>query len=137
VSNGNNLNINYFNSITNPSLFCIEVDNVTWANTNWSSSIDNQSFFSDDCSTVGVIENSFSNIFIYPNPTNREFTIELGDITTGAKVTLTNNLGQVIIKRPFTMTSSIIIDIDGPEGIYFLKVEATSAEPKIFKIIKS
>jgi Leucine-rich repeat (LRR) protein len=35
LKNGNNTNITDFNATGNPNLNCIEVDNPTWSNTNW------------------------------------------------------------------------------------------------------
>jgi len=48
VRNGNNLNLTIFNSSNNSNLTCINVDDAAWSTTNWTS-IDNQSFFSEDC----------------------------------------------------------------------------------------
>ena len=61
VRNGNNINwilmLREGNQYTfsfknNPSLTCITVDDVTWSTANWTDQdyIDNQSFFSEDCS---------------------------------------------------------------------------------------
>ncbi|MCF6308378.1 MAG: T9SS type A sorting domain-containing protein [Flavobacteriaceae bacterium] len=50
VKNGNNTAItnNWFNTVNNPSLTCIEVDDATWSTTNWTN-IDPASSFSEDC----------------------------------------------------------------------------------------
>ena len=47
LRNGNNTNL-FVYAFNNPSLYCIDVDNETWANSsNWQ--ISSQSFFSEDC----------------------------------------------------------------------------------------
>ena len=48
VKNGNNTNFTFFNTINNPNLTCIEVDDVAWSNTNWTD-IDAQTSFSTSC----------------------------------------------------------------------------------------
>ena len=48
LRNGNNTNINSFNSINNPNLLCVDVDNSSWSTANWKN-IDAQGFFSEDC----------------------------------------------------------------------------------------
>lgn len=52
VKNGSNTAINSFNATNNPSLTCIEVDDVNWSNTNWTvvgGEIDVQMSFSMNC----------------------------------------------------------------------------------------
>ena len=51
VKNGNNANSTYFNATSNANLTCIEVDDVTWSNANWTigANIDPQTSFSTSC----------------------------------------------------------------------------------------
>ena len=145
MKNGNNHNIvadfgfgTDFSANNNPNLTCIEVDNVAYATTSWSS-IDVQSSFSSSCPnpcTVGIKENSLSNISLYPNPTTKNFTIDLGEVKTTIKTTLTNSLGQVILRQQFESTDIINVEIDAPKGIYFLQLETSSGELITRKIIK-
>ena len=61
VKNGNNALFTYLVILANPSLTCIEVDDVKYSTTNWNN-IDPQTSFSNDCgndcssSTVGINE---------------------------------------------------------------------------------
>jgi hypothetical protein len=88
---------------------------------------------------VGVKENSTNNssIKIYPNPIKDKLTVEfenknLEDI----KFIITNSLGQLINANSKTINSKMEIDIgDLPKGIYYLKVQNSSAQ-KVFKVIK-
>jgi plastocyanin len=53
LKNGNNTNISSFDATGNSSLNCIEVDNPTWAETNWTQlnlNVDNGITFSTSCS---------------------------------------------------------------------------------------
>ena len=56
VSNGYNLAMagQNFDASNNPNLTCIQVDDPNYSNTNWSFSIDAQSFFNADCSTANI-----------------------------------------------------------------------------------
>ena len=63
VRNGNNTNfsvINYsFNAKNNPNLYCIDVDNMAWSNTNWIN-IDSWASFGTNCSATSVQEHTTS-----------------------------------------------------------------------------
>ena len=138
VKNGNNNNIQSFKAQNNPSLTGIEVDNIAYSTTNWSS-IDPQTSFSTSCIThcaVGIEENNLSNLSLYPNPTNGIITIDLGGVKQDIKVTLTNNLGQVIITEYYISTNFINFDINTPNGIYFLQIKV-EGESKTIKVSKN
>ena len=61
VRNGNNTNIINFNSLNNPSLYCIDVDDAAWSTANWTN-IDAWASFSTNCSAVyGCIDSSACN----------------------------------------------------------------------------
>lgn len=49
LNTNNNMIITSFVAINNPNLACIKVDDVTWANNNWSCCIDNGAYFSTNC----------------------------------------------------------------------------------------
>jgi hypothetical protein len=51
VRNGNNTSFLIFQATVNTNLNCIDVDNVAWANANWTT-IDAQSYFSTNCPPV-------------------------------------------------------------------------------------
>lgn len=66
IKNNNNTNITYFNTLGNPNLECIEVDNITYSNTNWTN-IDTQTSFSEDCDAIPltfVPDNNFEQALI-------------------------------------------------------------------------
>ena len=78
VRHGNNDSIIDFNTINNPNLTCIDVDNAAWSTSNWWNFIDLQHYFSNNCSGTGIEEST----------TNKEFlrTIDvLGRETKGTK----------------------------------------------------
>jgi trimeric autotransporter adhesin len=52
VRNGNNQGLLYCTAMNNPGLNCIDVDDVAWANNNWSK--DSWTTFSTNCSPTGI-----------------------------------------------------------------------------------
>ena len=68
LRNGNNTNFLYFNAVYNPNLYCINVDDSTWAANNLvidvntgSNSIDSHHYFSDNCSGTTSIQEQTTN----------------------------------------------------------------------------
>ena len=130
VKNGNNINFQYFNATNNPSLTCIEVDDTTWANTNWTvtmGNIDTSMSFSTNCPnpcTVGIEENSLSNLNIYPNPTNGSINIDLEETESNINLRLIDALGRVLFAKNYKTTNQINFDLDAPKGFYLLQLES-------------
>lgn len=87
-------------------------------------------------SEVGINELSNSNILLYPNPSNSNITIDLGEIKQKTKITLTNSLGQVLLTENYASTSFINLIIDAPKGIYFLQIETDKGESRTIKVLK-
>jgi hypothetical protein len=87
-------------------------------------------------SEVSINELSNSNILLYPNPSNSNITIDLGDIKQKTKITLTNSLGQVLLTENYASTSFINLIIDAPKGIYFLQIETDKGESRTIKVLK-
>src|SRR5205085_2399960 len=48
VKNGNNTSFTNFDARQNPQLYCIQVDDATWAEANWTQ-VDAGAYFSNDC----------------------------------------------------------------------------------------
>ena len=63
IKNSNNINMTYVIISQNPNLSCINVDDTTWSNFNWTVSngnIDPQHYFSNNCSPNSVEEYSIN-----------------------------------------------------------------------------
>ena len=61
VRNGNNDSVIDFNTINNPNLTCIDVDNAAWSTAHWTfanGNIDLQHYFSNNCSGTGIKEST-------------------------------------------------------------------------------
>ena len=62
MQNGSNTGLLFFNATNNPSLQCIQVDDVAYMQTNWNAAVDPQASFSTDCSCIVYIPDS--NLFL-------------------------------------------------------------------------
>ncbi len=90
---------------------------------------------------VGISENTLSNTRIYPNPFNKELTIEFNKNET-AKISIFNTVGQLV--TPISVVSASnnnkqIITINASsleKGIYFIQLKTTngSLTKKLIKI---
>lgn len=63
-----------------------------------------------------------SNFNIYPNPTNKDVTVNFGKSQEKITVLVYNSLAQVVQKLAFSNTDQISFSINNPPGIYFLKM---------------
>ena len=129
LKNGNSTSMTSLITLNNPSLICIQVDDSAWFTNNWMliGSKDLQSFFSTNCNyqcIVGIDENASTPFNIYPNPTTGNISINLGKVQSKISATLTNYLGQVIFTKNYPSTDLINLEINGPSGMYFLRLES-------------
>ncbi len=70
-----------------------------------------------------ISENTNSISFdIYPNPTFGKFTIEL-EKPDKANITIYNIAGKKVFNKHYTSNELIEINLDAPNGLYFIKVE--------------
>ena len=75
--------------------------------------------------TLGIIENSFgNNLIVYPNPTNGNFTIDLGNLFGKTEVQITDILGKVIESKSVNSAQTLDLFIQEGAGIYIVTVRA-------------
>lgn len=68
LANGNNINLTLFNTTNSPNLTCIQVDDETWSNTNWTVAgqhIDATASFSTNCETSCTVNIPDANFKAY------------------------------------------------------------------------
>ncbi|SRX56070.1 T9SS type A sorting domain-containing protein [Aequorivita sp. CIP111184] len=132
VKNGNNTNFQYFNALENPSLTCIEVDDVTYSEANWPD-VDPQAEFSEDCNPLGIVDKEIDIVTIYPNPFSDEIYMETDQ--TFSSIEIRNVLG-VIVYRSNAIVNSI--NLTGlSQGVYILKVTFKNRTSLVTRIIKN
>ena len=124
LKNGNNINMS-FNSINNPNLTCIEIDNVNWANQNWYNHVNIGTTFSANCNYnnscynfATSIEESSHSLILYPNPTNNLIQIEIENYYGSFEAELYDFTGKLL--ETTNKTSFSLADY--PRGIYLLKL---------------
>jgi len=120
IKNGNNTNVTNFNASTNPDLYCIVVDDISYSTTNWTN-IDPASTFVNnetDCELLSIEYNNFElEVAIYPNPTDNYLFIE-GNVNP-VSITIYNLLGAKVIAKSNTDK----IDVSElSKGVYIIKI---------------
>lgn len=102
----------------NPNLTCIQVDDVTYSNNNWTGAKDAIASYSETC-TLGLEDSEFNKAIIYPNPTKGEINILNISLE---KATVYNVLGQLVKTFPLDSanTNNTINLSDLPKGVYFV-----------------
>jgi len=124
VKNGNNQNMARFHAWGNQSLTCIEVDDVTYATTNWIwidviASFSTNCNYPINCGTITDITTFSSSLNLYPNPFSTSTTMELPskphtmtiyDIV-GNKVREEQVSGTTIIERGALTNGVYIIEV--------------------------
>lgn len=137
VKNGNNT-IFYLNAVANPDLTCIRVDDSTFcANSYGFGDVDTSARFSEHC---GIFDNitrikQLDNVSVYPNPTTKEITLDLGKFYQEVNIAVTNLTGRMILNRSLQNSSITRLELEGVAGVYFVRIQ-TEEGIATLKIIK-
>ena len=116
--------------VQNPNLYCIQVWDTTYANTNWTATngrLDPQMFFSLDCSNVSTAENLASSLSILPNPASdylyisyegeKKLSFAISDIWGKTLAAWETTSAGAFYQKEVSLA-------DFPVGIYFLSAQA-------------
>jgi len=91
------------------------------------------------CSTVtgvGIMENGFGKeILLFPNPTDGNFSIDLGENYQSVIVTVTDLSGKLILSNTYENSQLLNLNIDEIAGVYLLIIESGSKK-KIIRLVK-
>ncbi len=86
---------------------------------------------------AGLAENSFGNNFkLYPNPTDGNLHIEFGKTYKYTSITVTNQVGQEVLKKELDHAHSVDLNLDVMPGIYFLEILSSKGHRALLKAIK-
>lgn len=85
---------------------------------------------------TGILESNFMNdIITYPNPTNGNLSIDLGNVRKETKLTLTDINGKLIQSQAYKNQQNLDLFLETENGIYLLIIES-EAQKAIIKVIK-
>jgi alpha-tubulin suppressor-like RCC1 family protein/Leucine-rich repeat (LRR) protein len=113
LKNGNNVKIGYLNLINNPNLSCIQVDDVAYFNTNWSSKKDATANFNTDCPD----SNPYT---LIPDQNFEQKLIDLGIDTDGLNGKIT--IADISTITTLDLSNSNIKDLTGIENFTALNI---------------
>lgn len=134
IKNGNNTIFIGFNTINNPDLTCIEVDNATYSTTNWTNKDATSVFVNNqtECATLSNQEFEQSLFSVYPNPMNSVLNVS---VKNEANFKLISVNGKVITNGMLQTGENAINVSSLAKGLYFIQVE-TEEGVSTKKIIK-
>lgn len=85
---------------------------------------------------IGIKENNFGHIFIYPNPTTAQFIVNLGAIPENTSVKVVSLLGEVVYKAHAQAGERLAIDLgQHADGVYLVHI-TTNGSTLVKRIIK-
>jgi hypothetical protein len=120
LKNGNNPKIKkeFSDFRDNPNLTCIQVDNANYSNSNWASLKDATATYSNNCPGLGLAENVFETVSVYPNPTQNILHI---DNITLDNATVYDTLGCKVQTVSFDNAQNNTLDLSGlAKGTYYV-----------------
>ena len=125
MKNKNTSKITTLELSPNPSLQCVQVDDVDWANTNWSDKLPATAEFRLDCSGVGITQLNESDVSI----TGYDGVITIVGIS--GKISIYDLSGREVSKASISNRAKIQIN---KKGVYFVRVttEKTSITKKVY-----
>jgi hypothetical protein len=72
---------------------------------------------------AGNMGNSFDyGVVVFPNPTKKIITIDLGSSYTNGQVNVKNAIGQEILNKTYTSNEKLELTIEGEVGLYFVEI---------------
>jgi hypothetical protein len=92
----------------------------------------NQRFFGVTFDPLGISENTFSTLNLYPNPTTENITFST-DLLTGKSYFIIDNSGRVLINGILKNKTELPIE-NLSKGMYYLKIDGHTKTYKIIKI---
>ena len=85
--------------------------------------------------TAGISELNLTNVTVYPNPFNTQFTINLGASFEQVSLVITDINGRIIETKTVNQSTNLLVDLNVEAGVYFLQITADN-ETRMIKMIK-
>jgi hypothetical protein len=138
LANNNNTNIGAKSiDVSNNSLNCIQVDDASYADHQWSARKDVNAYFSEDCNSISAPNNdeSAAVLSVYPNPTTDVVTIDMGSIEKDVDVEIVSSTGAMVFSQSYDELESMRMNIDLTAGMYVMNVKTASGKKEAIKLI--
>lgn len=132
VANGNNPIIDLFKAEGNPSLSCIQVDDVAFSEQNWLGvyyGFDESANFSESCAVGVSSANKRNSLRIYPNPTTSFINVWADENT---QISVFNQVGKIVESQKLSRGNNRLELNHLTSGMYFLRDE----NGQVWRIIK-
>lgn len=96
--------------------------------------IDTSTCFS--ITNLGIIENDFEHEFLlYPNPTDGNFSIDLGKSYQKISITLLDLKGNILQSKIYNESQLLHLKIEEPAGVYFFMIESGNKKA-VIRLVK-
>lgn len=93
-----------------------------------------------DCFTISDVAlneiTAFTNLNVYPNPTNGLFTVDLGEANADASVITRDVFGKVVATETSVNDKVLQVAITGVQGVYFVEVINSEGGRNVVSIVK-
>lgn len=87
--------------------------------------------------TVDIVENSFgSELLVYPNPTEGNLVIDLGNNNTSVNAAISDLSGNVLHKQTNNGSQLLRIQLNQPIGMYLLTIQSAN-EKAVIRLVKN
>lgn len=74
---------------------------------------------------------------VFPNPVHSDVNIKLEQHLKLSRISIYNNIGQMIVDHPINLTNEHRIDISNlSNGMYFIRIETIDNQSGLFKVVK-
>jgi len=87
-------------------------------------------------SGVGIMESDFENeLLLYPNPTNGNFSIDLGENYKTTTVIITDLRGKIVQSKTYGNSQFLNLKLQEPAGVYLLKIQSDDKKA-VIRLVK-
>ncbi len=81
-------------------------------------------------------QTAFGNVNYYPNPSAGNLTIELGKVYQDLTIEVHNIVGQLVQRSEHHSVNKVELNLEQPDGIYFVRLVSKDGGSMAFKVIK-
>jgi len=90
------------------------------------------------CPTVGIVDplaSAENELVLYPNPTDGNFSIDLGENYQTVTITITDIVGRTISSKTYNESQLLKLNIEEPAGIYLVMIESEDKKA-VIRLVK-